>query len=190
MSRRLIGAVSIALFSSVVIFGVVYARLVQPRSLQQAATAPLYAQLAVGNVAPQFVLPTTHGVVDLNAENRPVFIEIFATWCQGCQRETNIVNALYRSFGSRVAFVAIPGSDTGTDGTSPETQVDVLNFQLANGVQYPIAAYDPQLVTAQQYMQANLPTFAIVDREKKIAYINSGEVSQRDLTTALKAVLR
>jgi thiol-disulfide isomerase/thioredoxin len=190
MSRRALGILSIVPFALIVIYGILYARLSHPRMKASAPITPVYARLSNGDIAPQFVLPTTHGVFDLGAQDKPVFVEVFATWCQGCQREVNVVNAVYRSFGWRVSFVAIPGSDTGSDGTSPETPEDVLNFQNTYRVQYPIAAYDPQLTAAQQYVADRLPTFVVIDRQKKITYINSGEVSQRALTTALKSVLR
>jgi len=190
MTQRTLGIASAVVLLVVVVAALWYVRFVHPQQLQNASTAPANASLARGDAAPAFSLPTTDGGFDLSAQTRPVFLEVFATWCPHCQRETVVLNALYKIYASRVAFVAIPGSDTGMDGTSPETQADVLNFQSTFHVVYPIALYDPALAVAKAYLQGGYPTIAVIDRNKKIAYINSGEVSQKDLAAAIESALR
>jgi cytochrome c biogenesis protein CcmG, thiol:disulfide interchange protein DsbE len=190
MNQRVLGIISILAVVALIAGALFYVRFHPSHQLQNASVAPVNAALAIGDAAPQFSLPTTHGVFDLNAQSKPVFLEIFATWCPHCQRETKVLNALYRTYGSRVAFISIPGSDTGMDGTSPESQFDVLQFQIQFAVQYPIAAYDPQLAVANRYLHGGFPTLAVIDRKKTIAYINSGEVSEKDLSSEIEAVLK
>jgi thiol-disulfide isomerase/thioredoxin len=169
---------------------IVYLHFRPSTKLQNASTAPSTTQLAVGDTAPQFSLPSTAGEFDLDAQTKPVFLEVFATWCPHCQRMTVVLDKLYAAYGSRVSFIAIPGSDTGMDETSPETQFDVLNFQIHFNVKYPIAAYDPNLTVAKEYILGGYPTLVVIGKNKKIAYINSGEQPYATLASALNAALK
>lgn len=189
MNQRVLAILSLFVVAVLVVAGIVYVRMHQSQ-LQNASSAPVNAAAQIGAKAPEFSLPTTAGAFDLATVDKPVFLEIFATWCPHCQRETAVINQLYAAYGSRVAFLAVPGSDTGMDGASPESQFDVLNFQIRFKVKYPIAAYDPNLTVAKLYLKGGYPTIAIVDRSKTITYLNSGEVPYKELATALSAVLK
>src|SRR5262249_12666898 len=120
---------------------------------------------------------------------KPVFLEVFATWCPHCQRETAVINRLYQKFHGQVAFVAVSGSDTGMDGTSPASQLDVLNFQNQFHVQYPLA-YDGALTVANLYLQGGFPTIAVIGKDKKITYLTSGETTYNDLASQLQKVAK
>ncbi len=189
MNQRMLAILSLVVIVVLIGAGIVYVKLHQSQ-LQNASSAPVNAAAQMGAKAPEFSLPTTAGPFDLATVDKPVFLEIFATWCPHCQRETAVINQLYAVYGSRVAFLAVPGSDTGMDGASPESQFDVLNFQIRFKVKYPIAAYDPNLTVAKLYLKGGYPTIAIIDRSKTIAYLNSGEVPYKELAAALNAVLK
>lgn len=155
-----------------------------------ASSVPGGASKAVaGGPAPKFSVLTTQGPFDLDAVKRPVFVEVFATWCPHCQHETGAINALYKRYAGRVAFVAVSGSATGMDGRSPETQADVLAFAQRFGVRYPLA-YDPTLEVANRYLQGGFPTIAILNRRHVITYLYAGEVSERALAAQLRKALR
>lgn len=187
-NRTVLGIVAVV--SALVVVAVIVIAIVRsshPTAQQQnASVAPVVAPLQVGSTAPEFKIPSTAGVFDLDAQRRPVLIEIFASWCPHCQRETVVMNRLYQAFKSRVAFIAIPGSLTGMDGSSPESEGDLLNFITRFDVQYPIAVFDPALTVANQYIQGGYPTIAIVGTNKKILYINSGEVTYETLAGVLQ----
>jgi thiol-disulfide isomerase/thioredoxin len=189
MNRRTLGIISLVVVAIVIAAAVYFARH-QGGSLNNASQAPANAAVDVGSTAPEFSLPSTAGNFDLNAQTQPALVEIFATWCPHCQRETVVLNKLYAAYGKRVSFIAIPGSDTGMDGSSPETQFDVLNFQIRFAVKYPIAAYDPNLTVAKMYLKGGYPTIVIVGRDKKITYAQSGERPYAELTAALDNVLK
>jgi hypothetical protein len=101
-----------------------------------------------------------------------------------------VLNKLYAAYGKRVAFIAIPGSDTGMDETTPETQFDVLNFQIRFAVKYPIAAFDPNLTVAKMYLKGGYPTIVIVGNDKKVTFAQSGERPYAELASALNSVLK
>jgi hypothetical protein len=88
-----------------------------------------------------------------------------------------------------VDFLAVSGSDTGMDGTSASSELDVLNWIRQFNVKYPVA-YDPILNVADLYLQGGFPTIAIIGTNKKIRYLNDGEISYGELDAALRSVLR
>jgi thiol-disulfide isomerase/thioredoxin len=188
MNQRVLAAVSLLVLAVLVIGGVVYLKLNPSKQLQNASSAPVNATAAVGQRAPQFSIPTTAGAFDLNAQTEPVFVEIFATWCPHCQHETAVINRLYQKFHGTIAFVSIPGSDTGMDGTSPASQADLLAFQSRFQIAYPIAVYDPDLTIAKQYLKGGYPTIAIVDTHKTIVFLQSGEIPEGELDAELTKV--
>ena len=100
-----------------------------------------------------------------------------------------VVDRLYRKYRSRVEFVAVSGSETGMDGTSASSQLDVLDWARRFNVQYPVA-YDPLLNVANLYLQGGFPTFAVIGKDKKVAYLSTGEVSFNELDSAVAKVLR
>lgn len=162
------------------------------RSPEQPSTVtrvPMVGTAAVGNPAPEFSVPTTSGPFDLAKQTRPVLLEVFASWCPHCQRETVVLNRLYRSFKSRVSFIAIPGSTTAMDGISPESEADIFGFIQHFNVQYPVAIYDPSLTVSSQYIQGGFPTLAVIGKNKKVLYLGSGEIAYDTLAGQLRIAL-
>lgn len=196
MKQRSLAAATIGIVVLIAVAAVAWYFLHPSRRLQTASQSPIVGKAQVGQTAPQFEASTTAGLFDLAKAGKPVLLEVFATWCPHCQRETAVVDKLYAAYGSRVAFVAVSGSDTAMDGTSESSPLDVLNFAQRFNVRYPIA-YDPAIrdpndpkSVANLYLQGGFPTFAVIDKDKKVAYLNSGELSYNDLATELNKVLR
>ncbi len=159
------------------------------RRVETASQSPIVGKAQVGKPAPDFEVSTTAGLFNLSKTSGPVFLEVFATWCPHCQRETAVIDRLYRAYRSRVAFVAVSGSQTAMDGTSASSQLDVLDWARRFHVEYPVA-YDPLLNVANLYLQGGFPTIVIIGRDKNVAYLNSGELSYQELAAAIDKVLR
>jgi cytochrome c biogenesis protein CcmG, thiol:disulfide interchange protein DsbE len=154
------------------------------------STAPIQANIKVGDPAPDFAVSTTGGPFELKttlANGKPVLLEVFATWCPHCQAEVPTINDLYKQYGGQVGFVAVSGSPYGIDSASPESQGDVIGFQQQFGVKYPIA-FDSTFDVASKYLQGGFPTIVIIDKSGKVAYIGSGELTRADLAKELKKV--
>jgi thiol-disulfide isomerase/thioredoxin len=184
--RRPILYASLAVLAVAVVVAVGFASHV-PKS---ASEAPSYTALKVGDPAPPFSAATTSGPFDsTKVGNRPILLEVFATWCPHCQAEVGTLNDLYKTYGGRVAFVAVSGSDRGLDGSTPESQADVLDFAQRFGVRYPVA-FDPQLDVAKKYLQGGYPTLVVIDRQGKIARIGSGEEPKSELEAAIEKAIR
>jgi thiol-disulfide isomerase/thioredoxin len=171
----------------VAIIGVVgyFSRSAVPKA---ATTAQTQSKLKVGDTAPPFAVQTNAGPFDLAQVSTPVLLEVFATWCPHCQRETVILNDIAAKYAGKLAVVAVSGSPYGVDGTHPESQVDVNQFGAQFNVRYPMA-FDPELKVAEHYLKAGFPTMVLIDPSKKIRYIDSGEKPEAELVKAIKTVV-
>jgi thiol-disulfide isomerase/thioredoxin len=178
-----LGVIAIALVVTVAILSR------NPSVVPQAATEThVQSKIKVGDAAPPFAVATTAGPFDLTTTKTPVFLEVFATWCPHCQRETKILNSLYGKFGKQINFVAVSGSNVGIDENTPESQADVIGFVQKFNVTYPVA-FDPELKVAGAYLQSGYPTIVIIKADKTISYIGDGELTEPTLETAIKTAL-
>jgi thiol-disulfide isomerase/thioredoxin len=151
--------------------------------------APQPVSLKIGDPAPEFQVSTDAGPFDLAAaKGKPVFLEVFATWCPHCQRETVILNHVYDAYKDRVSFVAVSGHPLGMDRTSPETQADVMNFVQQFSVRYPVA-FDANLDVARKYFQQGYPSIIIIGKNGTIKTVLSGEAPEKQLISSLDRAL-
>jgi thiol-disulfide isomerase/thioredoxin len=188
MNQRRLAMLSIVIVVVVAVAAIAWYALRPSHQLNSASQAPVVGKAQAGQPAPAFAVSTTNGLFELKNAEKPVFLEVFATWCPHCQRETAVIDRLYQKYRARVDFVGVSGSDTAIDGTSPASQADVLNWVRRFNVQYPVA-YDASLGVANSYLQGGFPTIAIIGRDKTVAYLNSGEIAYADLDAALRKVL-
>ena len=190
MTKRSLALVTIAAAVIIAVAAVIYYFLSpEHRRVQNASSSPVIGKAQVGQPAPTFVVATTNGLFDLSKTNRPLVLEVFATWCPHCQRETAVIDRLFRRFRGSVDFLGVSGSDTAMDGTSASSQLDVLRWRQRFNAEYPVA-YDPLLNVANLYLQGGFPTIAVIDRNKRVTYLNSGEISYDELRAAIEKVLR
>lgn len=169
---------------AVVVLAIVVGVGLASRVPKAASVAPMDSKLKVGDKAPSFSVATNAGNFDLAQVSTPVLLEVFATWCPHCQRETAVLNDLASKYAGKVAIVSVSGSAQGIDGTSPESQADVNGFGAQFNVKYPLA-FDPELKVGSLYLQGGFPTIVLIDKSKKVSLIKSGEVPENDLTKAI-----
>jgi cytochrome c biogenesis protein CcmG, thiol:disulfide interchange protein DsbE len=188
MTQRQLTFITIAIVAIIVAASIGWYELRSSHQLRSASQSPIVGKATVGRTAPEFTVSTTEGLFDLAKIREPVFLEIFATWCPHCQREAAVIDRLYGAYGGRVAFVGVSGSDTAMDETSPASQLDVVNWIQKFHVRYPVA-FDPALTVAGLYLQDGFPTLVVIDKNKRVTYMATGEVSYGVLATAIKHVL-
>jgi thiol-disulfide isomerase/thioredoxin len=171
----------------IVIIGVVgyFSRSAVPKA---ATTTQGESKIKVGDAAPTFAVQTNAGPFDLAQVSTPVLLEVFATWCPHCQRETTTMNDVAAKYAGKIAIVAVSGSPYGIDGTTPESQVDVNRFGAQFNVRYPIA-FDPDLKVEAAYLKGGFPTLVLIDPTKKVRWIKSGEVAEPELVKAIQTVI-
>jgi thiol-disulfide isomerase/thioredoxin len=156
---------------------------------ESASTAPISATIKVGDKAPDFTVSTTGGPFQLStSEGKPTLLEVFATWCPHCQREAPVLSSLALRYKDKVNFVGVSGSANGIDGTTPETQADVVEWSQKFGAQYPVA-FDPNLDVAHKYLQGGFPTVVLIGTDGKVQAVRSGEMPPTDIAKGLDAAL-
>jgi thiol-disulfide isomerase/thioredoxin len=158
-------------------------------SASTAADEPATSDATPAPLAPEFAVTTNAGRFDLATAKTPVLLEIFATWCPHCQRETTVMNEISKTYRRRVAVVAVSGSPySDPELHLPETQSDVDAFVKTFDVRYPVA-FDPDLTVARLYIGTGYPTIVIIDRKKTVSYAGVGEVPLASLEKAIDAAL-
>jgi peroxiredoxin len=183
--RRAILFGSLAMLAIVILIAVGLAS----RVPKAASEAPSYAKIKVGDKAPTFAVSTTGGLFDLaNAGGKPTLLEVYATWCPHCQKETATLNALYDAYHTKANIVAVSGSPYAIDESSPETQADVAAFMERFSVRYPLA-FDPSLDVAKKYLQGGFPTIVLIGKDGTVVGLRDGEVPGPDLSKALDAAV-
>jgi cytochrome c biogenesis protein CcmG, thiol:disulfide interchange protein DsbE len=176
---KILAAGAITVLLVIGIAGIVIAR--RDGAVQSASEAPIYAPLQVGGSAPPFALTTIDGHhLDSAAAKHPILLELFATWCPHCQRETATLNAVQDRLGKSLSIVAVSASKMASDRSSPSSLNDVRAFARYYGARYPIA-FDPGLVVAKRYLQGGFPTIIFIDSAKRVTAIETGEVSAEKL---------
>jgi thiol-disulfide isomerase/thioredoxin len=184
MSRQTILYATLA----IVVIAIVVAVGLASRVPKAASDTFAQSSLKVGDTAPEFSVATNAGPFDLAQVSTPVLLEIFATWCPHCQRETTVLNDVAAKYAGKVALVAVSGSERAMDGNSPESLADVNTFGQQFGVRYPIA-FDPDLKVAHAYIQAGFPTLVLIDKTKKVVWVRDGEIPEADILKAVKAAI-
>jgi thiol-disulfide isomerase/thioredoxin len=145
------------------------------------------APLSVGEAAPAFAVTTIDGRrIDSATTTGPIALEIFATWCPHCQRETAVLEKLHQRLGKALTMVAVTGSGLAADHNSPESIQDVRAFARYFAVTYDVA-YDPDLRVASRYFQGGFPSIIFIDGQKRISAIEEGEVPLARLANDARA---
>jgi thiol-disulfide isomerase/thioredoxin len=152
------------------------------KAVPEGATAMVNpVTLRVGQLAPPFAVTAIDGQsIDLSKVAGPIMLEVFASWCPHCQRETKVLNRLYQRSGSKLTMVSVTGSDLASDHTTEESLADVKAFAQYFGVAYDVV-YDPDLTVANHYFQGGFPTIVFINADKHVAAIEQGEVPLRRL---------
>src|SRR5580692_3282650 len=139
MNRRVLAALTTVAVAAIVVGAVViYFRGPTRGSVQSASQSPVVGKAEKDKTAPQFEVATTAGYFDPSKTRKPVFLEVFATWCPHCQRETAVIDRLYAKYRNRVDFVAVSGSDTAMDGTSASS-IPTRRFGTSTMARFPTA---------------------------------------------------
>ncbi|MBD5635243.1 MAG: TlpA family protein disulfide reductase [Candidatus Eremiobacteraeota bacterium] len=183
--RRIAVIASLSILAVVIIVAIALAS----RVPKAASDAPVAASLTVGQKAPEFALSTTAGPFDLaRAGGKPTLLEVFATWCPHCQRETAVFDDIYGNYKGRINLVAVSGSPYSMDQSQPESQADVIDFATKFNVTYPVA-FDSTLDVAHKYLQGGFPSVVLIGADGKVRAIRDGEIPAADLKKALDAAL-
>jgi cytochrome c biogenesis protein CcmG, thiol:disulfide interchange protein DsbE len=110
--------------------------------------------------------------------SRPVLVNLWASWCAPCTRETPRLQRAHAAAGARVLFLGIDTLDTPGSGRG---------FLADAGAHYPQLS-DPDGLVRGRLRAAGLPMTVLLARSGQIVFRHIGELSEADLAAALARV--
>lgn len=135
--------------------------------------------------APPFTLTTVDGrTVSLSDyKGQVVMLNIWATWCPPCVRETPRLVRVYEDYKAQ-GFVIL-----GLNTTYQDKREAVATFVRDHKVSYPVLL-DTDGSVGRSYGGRLLPTSYLIDRDGKIVVTKVGEVDEAQLREQVTALLR
>jgi len=134
---------------------------------------------AVGERAPNFSLESPNGslIILSRFNDRPVFINFFASWCAPCRQELPAITDRYGRYGSRVMFIGVDEQET--------AQV-VKTFTARSAIRFPVGI-DSGAVGAR-YGVGALPQSVFLDRHGIVRLVWHGSMTPRALQRGLSLI--
>lgn len=148
-----------------------------------AATVP--AGSVVGSPVPDFTLTTLDGeTLSLAAlEDRILFINFWATWCEPCEREMPALQALQEGFPpERVRVIGI------TDPTASQTEAQIRDFLDTYAITFPVVL-SSELALYQAFNVLQIPVTYIVDEAGIVRFRHLGELHPDDIQSYLNRLI-
>ena len=184
------GIVGVLALAAIIGYAVLHANRAIPGSAVATNAPDLPPPLGAGARAPSFELRSAIGSFSSSQlAGTPYLVEIFATWCPHCQRMTKVLRAIRSAVPeSRLSMISVTGSPFAANSTPdniiPENQQDVNTFESTYGVTWP-TFFDSDLTVAKKFGLDGFPTIFVVDKNGKIVFSGSGEVSKDVLLSAI-----
>ena len=110
----------------------------------------------------------------------PVVLNVWATWCPPCRRETPRLERAFERFRKRGVIVL------GIDQDEPLAKVRA--FAARFHLHYPVVLDPKEVYGAAAGFQ--FPTTVFVDRSGSVRYIHHGAIAPADLQRHIEALLR
>jgi cytochrome c biogenesis protein CcmG, thiol:disulfide interchange protein DsbE len=135
--------------------------------------------------APNFTLPALDGTtVQLSDyQGQVVMLNIWATWCPPCVRETPRLVRLANTYQDQGLVVL------GMNTTYQDDRDKVAQFVREQQISYPILL-DTNGEGGRLYPARLMPTTYLIDREGKIVYTRVGEIDEATLDEQIAALLK
>lgn len=108
---------------------------------------------------------------------RPALVNLWATWCEACEREFDALNRLYAQVGDRALVVGVAVG---------EPHAQVLGFATRRGLRYP-QLVDEQFAFSDALGSSRVPTTLVLDRSGNLRF--AGGRLDRSALETFKAVL-
>jgi len=141
-----------------------------------------WERIADGYYAPSFSAVDVNGkeVILEQFRGKPVYIDVWATWCVPCRKEIPCLKDLEKEYGSQVHFVSI------SIDKNQETWKKMVQKEELNGIQL---HYDGNETFLDDYMIKGIPRFVLLDREGRIVSANASRPSDRRTRELLEGLL-
>jgi len=99
----------------------------------------------------------------LSDTDKPIFINIWATWCGPCRTELPSINSLYEKYEKDIEFILV----------SPNESIKILK-EFAKDNNYKLPIYTAIGQTPSQLQTNSYPTTIIIDKNKIITHKMKG----------------
>jgi peroxiredoxin len=134
--------------------------------------------------APDFRLPTLDGREISLAEyqGKVVLINLWATWCPSCVRETPRLVRLAERYQADGLVVL------GVNTTFQDDREKITSFVRDYNISYPVLL-DTQDTFRQGYTALLLPTSYLIDRDGKIIQVRVGEIDETQFEARVRELL-
>jgi cytochrome c biogenesis protein CcmG, thiol:disulfide interchange protein DsbE len=110
---------------------------------------------------------------------KPVFVNVWGSWCGGCNTEARRLTAFARAHERQVAFIGIDTMDSRTGARA---------FYKRYDTDYP-SIWDPRGVLAGSWARG-VPSTLVFDRSHRLVTTIEGAASAAQLRGALRRVIR
>ena len=141
----------------------------------------------VGTPAPDMKALTLTGetVAMTSFRGEPVLLNLWATWCAPCRKETPYLQTLHESYADQ--GLRVVGMSQDMRGSGPAIRAFAEEF----GVTYTVLS-DPDMIAMDRYSVIGLPTTFLVDRAGTIRQVVIGPLTPENPTfeAALHRVLQ
>lgn len=136
-------------------------------------------------VAPPFTLKTIDGkqVSLADYKGQVVLLNLWATWCPSCVRETPRLVRLHEKYTAQ-GFAVL-----GINTTYQDEQAKIEQFVRDQRVSYPILL-DTEDKFGSAYRARLLPTSYLISRSGKIVQVRVGEIDEAQLEEQITALLK
>ncbi len=135
---------------------------------------------ALGKPAPVFVLEDLSGsplAAKTLLGKKPLFINVFATWCPPCRQELPEIVRNYSRFKDKVGFL-------GVDEQEPAEKI--TSFTRTMGIAYPIGIDQGQMEAS--YQAHSVPTSVFIDRHGIVRALYHGPIPEKLLQKYLRLI--
>jgi thiol-disulfide isomerase/thioredoxin len=110
---------------------------------------------------------------------KPVFVNVWGSWCEGCNTEARTLAAFARAHERQVAFIGIDTIDTRKGARA---------FYKRYDTDYP-SIWDPRGLLSSRWARG-VPSTLVFDRKHRLVQTIEGATSKAQLTAALRRVTR
>lgn len=141
------------------------------------------AELKAGDASPSFSYKDINGkVVTLESlKGKPVYIDIWATWCPPCRAELPALKELEKKYGSKIHFVSISCDQEEAKWKEMVREKDLKGIQLHIGT-------DRAFMMA--YEVRGIPRFILLDENGHILESDMSRPSNPETAKKLESLLK